>query len=72
MEFNYPNSSQSENVVELFHIPNVHYENRYCNQDDFSFLICRGTNVNSNDFNASNDVYELKNHILNVVSCLAC
>ena len=28
--------------------PNVLYENRYCNQDDFSVLVCGGKNINSN------------------------
>ena len=40
-----------------FHVPTVLYENRYCNQDDFSILICGGQNGNREPLN---DVYELK------------
>ena len=58
MEFNHPNSSLSVNHEELFQIPNVHYENRHCNQDDFSILICGGENDYESE--VSNDVYELK------------
>ena len=41
----------------LLHVPTVLYENRYCDQDDFSILICGGENENRE---ALNDVYELK------------
>ena len=57
MQFDLPNSSLSENDVKLFHVPNVLYENRYCDQDDFSILICGGENENRETLN---DVYELK------------
>ena len=40
----------------LFHVPTVLYENRYCDQDGFSILVCGGENKNA----ALNDVYELK------------
>ena len=60
MEFNRPNPSLSGNNEELFHVPNVLYENRYCNQDDFSILICGGKTTNTGDGIVLNDVYELK------------
>ena len=40
-----------------YHVPNVLYENRYCNQDDFSILICGGRKPVKETLN---DVYELK------------
>ena len=57
MEFKHSNLSLSENDEELFHVPNVLYENRYCNQDDFSILVCGGGDEYST---ASKDVYEIK------------
>ena len=41
----------------LLNVPNELYENRYCNQDDFSILVCGGRNRMNE---TSNDVYELK------------
>ena len=38
-------------------VPEVLYENRYCNQNDFSIVICGGKNKR---FKIVNDVYELK------------
>ena len=61
MEFKHLNSSLSENDVKLFHIPNILYENRYCNQDDFSTLVCGGLNQNEETLN---EVYDLRNVIL--------
>ena len=45
------------NHKSLFHVPKVLYENRYCNQDGFSILICGGENENEE---ALNDFYELE------------
>ena len=41
----------------LFHVSKVLYENRYCNQDDFSILVCGGYTKNGTTLN---DVYELR------------
>ena len=51
------NISISKDSVKPFNVPNVLYENRYCNQDDFSILVCGGNNENDTTLN---DVYELK------------
>ena len=40
-----------------FNVPNVLYETRYSNQDDFGILVCCGENKNEETLN---DVYELK------------
>ena len=40
-----------------YHVPAVLYENRYCNQDDFTVLVCGGRKHNKKMLN---DVYELK------------
>ena len=47
----------SEHDENMFNVLNVLYENRYCNQDDFSILVCGGRTL---DRGALNDVYELK------------
>ena len=45
-------SSSSESAVKLQQMktsdfpPNILYENRHCNQDDFSILVCGGKNKN--------------------------
>ena len=49
--------SSNEDQKCLFHVPTVLYENRYCNQDGFSILICGGVNENKE---AVNDVYEFE------------
>ena len=41
-------------------VPKVLYENRYCNQDDFSIVICGGRNIVDDDVKIVDDVYELK------------
>ena len=38
-------------------VPSVLYENRYCNQKDFSIIVCGGQNKNSE---VVDDVYELR------------
>ena len=43
-----------------FNVPNVLYENRYCNQDDFSMLVCVGYTNNGGTYEIFNEVYELK------------
>ena len=50
-------SSTKEGPKSLFNVPTVLYENRYCDQDGFSILICGGENGNRE---AVNDVYQLK------------
>ena len=40
-----------------FFVPKVLYENRYCNQKDFSIIVCGGQNKNSE---VVDDVYELR------------
>ena len=57
MTFILPKSIVSTKGGKLFHVPNVLYENRYCNQDDFSILVCGGYTKNGPTVN---DVYELK------------
>ena len=49
--------STNKEGYDLLHVPTVLYENRYCDQDGFSILICGGNNENRE---AVNDVYELK------------
>ena len=49
--------SLNGNQTSLFNVPTVLYENRYCDQDGFSILICGGENGNRE---AVNDVYQLK------------
>ena len=56
--------SSNEDQKSLFHVPTVLYENRYCNQDGFSILICGGRNENKE---ALNDVYELKGPMLELI-----
>ena len=34
--------SSNENEVSSFNVPEVLYNNRYCNQDDFNIIICGG------------------------------
>ena len=60
MTFILPKSIVSTKGGKLFHVPNVIYENRYCNQDDFSIFVCGGTTEIGGDLTASRDVYELK------------
>ena len=48
--------NKNENPIR---VSNVLYENRYCDQEDFSILVCGGTVRNSGKLNISNDVYEL-------------
>ena len=57
MTFNNTNSFKKDG--KLFHIPKVLYENRYCNQEDFSILICGETTKINGVKYYSNDVYEL-------------
>ena len=45
--------SSNDEGDDLFHVPTVLYENRYCDQVGFSILICGGENKNG----AVNDVY---------------
>ena len=52
--------SSSVKYGKLIHVPNVLYQNRYCNQDDFSIFVCGGTTEIGGDLTASRDVYELK------------
>ena len=59
MEFNHRNMLLSKVDVKLFHEPNLLYDNRYCNQDVFSILVCGANTVNSRYQKASNDVYKL-------------
>ena len=56
-------------VGKSFNVPNEIYENKYCNQDDFSILVCGGYNQNNTTLN---DVYELNDQRLNIVYFLAC
>ena len=51
------NLLNSTNDRKLFNVPNVLYENRYCNQDDFYILVCGGYTKNEEILK---DVYELK------------
>ena len=60
MTVGHPSSLVSGKDEKLFHVPNVLYENRYCNQDDFSILVCGGNTSNSGIKTFLNDVYELK------------
>ena len=41
----------------FFQVPNVLYENRYCNQEGFSILICGGKEENGE---ITNKVFELE------------
>ena len=41
----------------FFQVPKVLYENRYCNQEGFSILICGGKDKNGKN---TNEVLELK------------
>ena len=40
-----------------FRVPKVLYENRYCNQEDFSILVCGGKDKNGK---ITNEVLELE------------
>ena len=40
-----------------FHVPDILYENRYCNQEDFSILVCGGRDKKGKYLNR---VWELK------------
>ena len=40
-----------------FHVPKVLYENRYCNQEGFSILICGGNDKNEK---TTSEVFELE------------
>ena len=46
-----------ENKSNTFHVPKVLYENRYCNQEGFSILVCGGKDKNGK---VTNEVLELK------------
>ena len=52
-----PSSVILNQSSKLFNVTNVLYENRYCNQDDFSILVCGGYTQNGRTFNG---VYKLK------------
>ena len=57
MTFILPKSIVPKKGGKLFHVPNVLYENRYCNQDGFSILICGGKDNNKKYLNI---VFEMK------------
>ena len=44
----------------LSNVPNALYENRYCDQDEFSIVVCGGETDKSRGCISLNDVYELK------------
>ena len=44
MTSEHANLLNSTNDGKLFNVPKVLYKNRYCNQDDFSILVCGGEN----------------------------
>ena len=69
MEFKHTNSSLSENDEESFHVPNVLYENRHCNQNDFSILICGGVKDYESEFQMM--FTNKEDHISKVVNFLA-
>ena len=41
----------NENKPSSFYIPDVLYRNRYCNQEDFSILVCGGEDKNKKSYN---------------------
>ena len=47
----------SKNKISSIDVPKVLYENRYCNQEGFSILVCGGKDRNYKD---SNKVLEVK------------
>ena len=57
MTFKHLKLSSSKEGEKMINVPNVLYENRYCNQDDFSILVCGGFTKNVPSLN---DVYKLK------------
>ena len=56
MSSNTKSSSSNEDLDGVLHVPTVLYENRCCNQDNFSILVCGAQNENGETLN---DVYEL-------------
>ena len=53
--------SKDERKKSLNFPSKVLYENRYCNQDDFSILVCGGKYINNA---VENSVYKLDGHEL--------
>ena len=52
--------------------PNILYENRYCNQDDFSILICGGKNENNTVVNSIFQMYGPQLKMTNYMSGISC
>ena len=50
-------SPSEENNPSPYYISDVLYQNRYCNQEDFSVLICGGADINKK---YSNQVFEVE------------
>ena len=55
-----------ENKSTYFHVPKILYENRYCNQEGFSILVCGGKDRNGK---VTNEVLELKIPTFEVNKC---
>ena len=60
MTFDRPSLLSSKTGEHSFNVPKILYQNRYCDQDDFSVLVCGGGTKCKGNVKSLNEVYELK------------
>ena len=60
MTFDRPSLLSSKTGEHSFNVPKILYQNRYCDQDDFSVLVCGGDTECKGNIKTLNDVYELR------------